>query len=127
MFGVGTAHLISPVFDDGLTLICEYLVEGVEFSYSALKNLCSHRSNFQTFVQLVIRNIRVRLLWGTFPSLLVGLWQSSILERLEKRVKDLFKTISAETVVMGALAVMTCLGVRFYRPYNRQTAYDYLN
>ena len=95
MFGWGRRILYPRYFDDGLTLICEYLAEGVEFSYAVLTNLYSHRSNFQTFVQRVIRDIRVRLLWGTFPSLLVGLWQSFILERLEKRVKDLCKTIIA--------------------------------
>ena len=77
---------IPQYFDDGVALTCEYLAEGVEFSYSALKKtlLASLALNF---FLIHTRHKGASFMEGDVPSQLVGLWQIPVLVRLKKRGK----------------------------------------
>ena len=102
VWGGGQSILHPQYVDHGVALTCEYLSEGFEFSYtSTQKSFCSLRSHFHTFVGKVIRDRRVRFYGGTFPSLLVGLWQVPVLHQLKKRRKIYSKPSLPESRDIG--------------------------
>ena len=101
-----TEYLICPPNILMITLLClvNTLAEGVEYSYSALKKFESLRSHLQIFFQHVIRDIRMWLLWELlFPSLLVVLCRSSVVEFLNKRW-GIFLQIDQRQCIYGRFA-----------------------